>query len=57
MVTQRTTLSREIKTLEQQLHHAVLNGDAFTQMAIYKRLEIAKSTLFARFVTPCPSPL
>ncbi len=45
MVTQRTTLSREIKTLEEQLYHAVLSGDAFTQMAIYKRLEIAKSTL------------
>jgi hypothetical protein len=45
MVTQRTTLSKEIKTLEQELHLAVLNGDAFTQMAIYKRLEIAKSTL------------
>ena len=45
MVTQRTTLSKEIKTLEQELHLAVLNQDAFTQMAIYKRLEIAKSTL------------
>jgi len=45
MVTQRTTLNKEIKTLEEQLHHAVLNKDAFTQNAIYKRLEIAKSTL------------
>jgi len=45
MVTQRTKLSKEIKFLEEKLHHAVLNNDAFTQMAIYKRLEIAKSTL------------
>jgi hypothetical protein len=45
METQRTTLSKEIKTLEEQLQVAVLNSDAFEQMAIYKRLEIAKSTL------------
>ena len=45
METQRTTLSKEIKSLEEQLKGAVLNSDAFEQMAIYKRLEIAKSTL------------
>ena len=45
METQRTTLSKEVKSLEQQLQGAVLNADAFEQIAIYKRLEIAKSTL------------
>ena len=45
MVTQRTTLSKEIKSLEEQLQGAVLNADAFEQIAIYRRLEIAKSTL------------
>lgn len=45
MVTQRTTLSKEIKSLEDQLNYAVINLDAFSQIDIYKRLEIAKSTL------------
>lgn len=45
METQRTTLSKEIKSLEEQLQGAVLNADAFEQIAIYRRLEIAKSTL------------
>jgi len=45
METQRTTLIKEVKSLEQQLQVAVLNADAFEQIAIYKRLEIAKSTL------------
>lgn len=45
METQRTKLNKEVKTLEEQLHHAVLNGDAFSENAIVKRLEIARSIL------------
>lgn len=45
MVTQRTTLNKELKTLEKNLHFAVLNNDPFTEAAIYKRIEIVKSTL------------
>jgi hypothetical protein len=45
MVTQRTKLKKEIETLEEKLKFAVINLDAFEQIDIYKRIEIAKSTL------------
>jgi hypothetical protein len=45
METQRTKLKKEIETLEEQLQFAVINLDAFSQIDIYKRIEIAKSTL------------
>jgi len=45
MITQADTLKAEIRTLEAQLQHAELDRDAFSQIAIYKRLEIAKSIL------------
>tara|TARA_R100000541_G_scaffold58999_1_gene71378 strand:+ start:922 stop:1071 length:150 start_codon:yes stop_codon:yes gene_type:complete len=45
MITQADTLRAEIKTLEAQLQHAALNRDAFSQIAIHKRLDIAKSIL------------
>ena len=45
MITQADTLKAEIRTLEAQLQHAALNRDAFSQIDIYKRLEIAKSIL------------
>tara|TARA_R110000803_G_scaffold154013_3_gene218833 strand:- start:410 stop:562 length:153 start_codon:yes stop_codon:yes gene_type:complete len=45
MKTQTDTLRKEIKDLKVHLQHAVLNLDAFTQMSIAKRLDIAESTL------------
>ena len=45
MRTQKHDLKHEIKQLEQDLQYAVLNLDAFTQLSINKRLDIAKSTL------------
>jgi hypothetical protein len=45
METQNITLQKEIKSLEEALHFAVYNGDAFEQMSLHKELEIAKSTL------------
>ena len=42
MITQAHTLRAEISTLEAQLQHAALNQDAFSQIEIYKKLEIAK---------------
>ena len=45
MKTQKHDLKQEIKHLESQLRFAVINLDAFTQLSINKRLDIAKSTL------------
>jgi len=45
MKTQADTLRQEICNLEVNLAHAVLHGDAFSQLDLYKRLDIAKSTL------------
>tara|TARA_R100000935_G_scaffold57360_1_gene91142 strand:- start:3174 stop:3329 length:156 start_codon:yes stop_codon:yes gene_type:complete len=45
MITQETTLRKEIKLLEVQLHHAALFKDAFSQIALYKELEEKKSLL------------
>ena len=45
METQDITLHKEIKVLEKALSHAVYNGDAFEQLDLFKKLEIAKSTL------------
>tara|TARA_R110000803_G_scaffold60042_1_gene119094 strand:- start:45 stop:194 length:150 start_codon:yes stop_codon:yes gene_type:complete len=45
MITQADTLRAEITTLEAQLQHAALHQDAFSQIEIYKKLEIAKSIL------------
>jgi hypothetical protein len=44
-MTQADNLRKEISSLKVELKHAVLNLDAFTQMAIAKRLDIAESTL------------
>jgi len=45
METQETTLQKEIKHLEKALENSVYNGDAFEQLAIHRRLDIARSTL------------
>ena len=45
MRTQKHDLKDEIKRLEQDLQYSVLNLDAFTQLSINKRLDVAKSTL------------
>jgi hypothetical protein len=45
MKTQKQDLKQEIKHLESQLRFAVINLDAFTQLSINKRLDVAKSTL------------
>ena len=45
METQDITLQKEIRGLEKALKNAVYNGDAFEQMALHKKLEVAKSTL------------
>jgi hypothetical protein len=45
MKTQKHDLKQEIKHLESQLRFAVINLDAFTQLSINKRLDVAKSTL------------
>ena len=45
METQDITLRNEIKRLEKELSHAVYNGDAFEQLDLFKKLDIAKSTL------------
>lgn len=45
MKTQRTDLQKEIKDLEEGLKFATINSDAFTQMALYKRLVEVKSLL------------
>jgi len=45
METQETTLQKEIKHLEQALENSVYNGNAFEQIHIHKRLDIARSTL------------
>ena len=46
MRTQKHDLKDEIKKLEKELKHAVLNFDIFEQIAINVRLENAKSTLY-----------
>ena len=45
METQDITLQKEIRTLENALSNALYNGDAFEQLDLFKKLEIAKSTL------------
>ena len=45
MITQADTLRSEIRTLEIQLHHAVLYQDAFSQMNLKNQLDDTKSTL------------
>tara|TARA_R100000935_G_scaffold23689_1_gene43094 strand:+ start:1065 stop:1214 length:150 start_codon:yes stop_codon:yes gene_type:complete len=45
METQDITLQREIKGLEKALQSALYNRDAFEQLALFRRLDIAKSTL------------
>ena len=45
MRTQKHDLKQEIKNLESDLNFAVINQDAFTQLSINKRLDVAKSTL------------
>ena len=45
MRTQKHDLKQEIKDLENQLRFAIINLDAFTQLSINKRLDVAKSTL------------
>ena len=45
MRTQKHDLKQEIKDLENQLRFAVINLDAFTQLSINKRLDVAKSNL------------
>jgi len=45
METQDITLHKEIKLLEKALSHALYNGDAFEQLDLFKKLDIAKSTL------------
>ena len=45
MRTQKHDLKDEIKQLEKDLQFAVLNLDAFTQLSINKKLDVAKSTL------------
>jgi hypothetical protein len=45
METQRTDLQQQIIKLETKLKFATMNCDAFTQRALYKKLEDAKSLL------------
>ena len=45
MVTQRQTLQQEVKYLQKELDIAVHTQDAFVQIELFKRLEIAKSIL------------
>ena len=45
MITQKDTMKAEIKLLETQLEHAALFQDAFTQIRLYKELEVKKSIL------------
>ena len=45
MITQRETLNYEIKWLQKELDLAIMGKDAFVQLELFKRLEIAKSTL------------
>mgnify|MGYP005620266803 FL=1 len=45
MITQIDTLNADIKLLEIQLQHAALHSDIFTQVELYKKLEIKKSIL------------
>jgi len=46
MRTQKDDLKDEIKHLEARLEFALHFSDAHEQMAIYKELDIAKSTLY-----------
>ena len=46
MRTQKHDLKDEIKHLEERLKFALHFSDAHEQMAIYKELDIAKSTLY-----------
>ena len=43
--TQKDDLKQEVKDLEASLKFATINSDAFTQMALYKRLLDVKSLL------------
>ena len=45
MVTQKDTIKAEIRLLETQLQHAALFKDAFSQIQLYKELEVKKSIL------------
>ena len=45
MKTQRDDLKKEERDLEVKLKFATMNSDAFTQMALYKRLVDVKSLL------------
>jgi hypothetical protein len=45
MITQRDTLNQEVKDLQNELDIAVRTKDAFVQLELFKRLEIAKSIL------------
>tara|TARA_R110000851_G_scaffold21629_2_gene64804 strand:+ start:1588 stop:1743 length:156 start_codon:yes stop_codon:yes gene_type:complete len=45
MITQKDTVKAEIKLLETQLQHAALFQDAFSQIQLYKELEVKKSLL------------
>lgn len=45
MITQKDTLKAEIRLLETQLQHAALFQDAFSQIQLYKELEVKKSLL------------
>ena len=45
MITQKDTIKAEIRLLETQLQHAALFKDAFSQIQIYKELEVKKSIL------------
>jgi len=45
MKTQKDDLKQEVKDLEASLKFATINSDAFTQMALYKRLLDVKSLL------------
>ena len=45
MKTQKDDLKQEVKDLEASLKFATINSDAFTQIALYKRLVEVKSLL------------
>tara|TARA_B110000908_G_C10055881_1_gene358350 strand:+ start:461 stop:685 length:225 start_codon:yes stop_codon:yes gene_type:complete len=45
MRTQKTDLKAQIKELEKELMFATVNKDAFTQIALYKKLDKAKTLL------------
>ena len=45
MKTQKDDLKAEVKELEGKLKFATINSDAFTQVALYKRLVEVKSLL------------